>query len=433
MASDSSTLKVTVQEPKSWSRRLSITVPADRVQRTRTAVASQIARTARLPGFRKGKLPSRVIEQRFGPSIEQETIDRLIQDAYREALETQGFTPITQGKVESVQYDRGQDLAFEVEFEVRPDIELARTSGFTISREPVTVGEADVDAVLERLRDDRADWQPIEEGRRPEIGDRATVDITALESAEGAGDGAEPRTYNIVLGEGQAIPDVEAAILTLAPDEEGEFEIQFPDDFPDEARRSDSQRLNIRMTAAHKKVLPEVDDELAKAVGDFDTVEALRGRILDDLRADAEQRTEAQVRQQLLQQIVDANAFDVPESMIERFLDQMTGHSHGDGEDQHAHTPEEDARLNQIRGELRPQAEFGLKRMLVVERVAEQEGLRATQDEIDERVEKLAEQHGRSPSEVWIQLEKSGQLEVLEREITEDKVFEHLKAQNTVV
>lgn len=433
MAPDSSTLKVTVQEPQAWSRRLSITVPADRVQRTRTAVASQIARTARLPGFRKGKLPTRVIEQRFGPSIEQETLDRLIQDAYREALDTQGFTPITQGKVERVQYDKDADLEFEVEFEVRPEIDLGRTSGFTLSREPVTVSDADVDAVLERLRDDRADWEPIEPGKRPEIGDRATVDITALESAEGAGDGADPRTYSIVLGDGQAIPDVEAAILTLAPGEEGEFDIEFPEDFPDESRRSESQRLKIRMTAAERKVLPEVDDDFARAVGDFEDVGALRARILDDLRKDAEQRSESQVRQQLLQQIVEANPFEVPRSMVDRFLDQMTGHSHGDGEDDHHHTPEEDARLAEVRDRLRPQAEFGLKRMMVVERIAEQEGLQATQDEIDERVEKLAEQHGRSPSEVWIQLEKSGQLEVLEREITEDKVFEHLKAQNTVV
>jgi trigger factor len=432
MASDSSIVKVTVHEPQAWSRRLSITVPADRVQRTRTAIASQFARSARLPGFRKGKLPTRVIEQRFGPSIEQETLDRLIQDAYREALDTEGFTPITQGKVASVQYDQGKDLEFEVEFDVRPEIELGRITGFKVTREPVTVGDADIESVLERLRDDRAEWEPLEDGARPDYGDRATVDITALETSEGAGDGAEPRTYRVVLGEGQAIPGVEAAIVTLAPGEEAEFDVKFPDDFPEEARRGEAQRLRIRMTEAHRKVLPELDDELAKAVGDFESLDALRARIMEDLQADAAQRTESQVRQQLLQEIVEANAFEVPGSMIERFLDQMTGHSHGDGEDDHQHSPEEDERLALVRDGLRPQAEFGLKRMLVVERIAEQEGLQATQDEIDERVEKLAEQHGRSPSEVWIQLEKSGQLEVLEREITEDKVFEHLKAQNTV-
>lgn len=432
MASDSSNLKVTVEEPSSWSRRLSITVPADRVQRTRTSIASQFARNARLPGFRKGKLPTRVIEQRFGPSIEQETIDRLIQEGYREALETQGFTPITQGQVGKIEYDAGKDLEFEVEFEVQPQVELSKTSGFSVTREEVKVGDEDVESVIERLRDDRAEWTPAEEGARPAVGDRATVEITALESAEGAGDGGEPHTYRVILGEGQAIPDVESAIMTLAAGEEGEFTVKFPDDFPDEERRGEEQRLHISVSEVQHKVLPEVDDEFAKAVGDFENVDALRARILEDLTKDAEQRTEGGVRQQLVEQIVEANPFEVPGSMVERYLDHMTGHSHGDGRDEHEHSPEELERLNQMRAGLRPQAERGLKRMMVVERIAEQEGLQATQDEVDARVEELAERHGRSPSEVWIQLEKSGQLEQLEREITEDKVFEYLKGQNTV-
>src|SRR5690606_26175894 len=110
---------IAIQESASWSRRLSITVPADRVKRTRGRVAEQITRSAKLPGFRKGKLPTRVIEQRFGASIDQETIDRIIQETYREALETEGITPISQGKVDEVKYDPGAELTFEVEVEVR--------------------------------------------------------------------------------------------------------------------------------------------------------------------------------------------------------------------------------------------------------------------------------------------------------------------------
>src|SRR5690606_37295260 len=140
-----------------------------------------------------------------------------------------------------------------------------------------------------------------------------------------------------------------------------------------------------------------------------------------DLRADAEQNAEADVRRQLIDQILEANSFDVPESMVRRYLDYMVG----DGDDRRrdrTRTPEQEERLAQFRESLRPQAEWALKRMLVIDRIAEQEGLRATQDEIDERVEALATRHERSPSEIWLQLEKSGQLESLEREITEDKV-----------
>jgi trigger factor len=431
MSPDTTSLKVAVQEQESWSRRLSITVPAERVQRTRGAVTSQIVRNARMPGFRQGKLPKRVVEQRFGPSIDQETVDRTIQEAYREALESQGLTPISQGKVDKVEYQPGSDLTFEVQLEVQPEVDLARTTGFTVSRPAAEVGEEDVDAVLERLRDDRAEWVEVEGEQKPDFGDQVTVEITALDAEGSTQEGEEARTYRFVIGEGQAIPDVEQAILALATGEESTSTIQFPEDFPDEARRGEEQRLHVRLTRTERKQLPEVDDEFAKAVGDFEDVAALRTRVLDDLRADAEQRAESEVRQQLLDLIIEANPFSVPDSMVDRYLDHMTGHSHADGQ-KHQHTPEQEEQLAKVREGLRPQAEWSLKRSMIVDRLAEQEGLTATQDEIDARVEELATKHERSPSEVWLQLEKSGQLEMLEREITEDKVFRHLLAQNTV-
>lgn len=430
MPSDTTELKVTVQEPASWSRRLSITVPQARVRRTREQISAQIARNARLPGFRKGKLPTRVIEQRFGPSIEQETLDRLIQDAYKEAIQAEGFNPITQGKVDNVRFQPGDDLVFEVEFEVQPQVELKTLTGFTAVRPTPDVTEEDVDSVLERLREDRGSWVTVEGEAKPEWGNQVMVEITALD-AEGAAT-EEPRNYRFPLGEGQAIPEVEESILTLTAGEEREFTVRFPEDFPDEARRGEEQRLRIKLVEVQARSLPELDDELAKAVGGFENVEALRARILEDLQKDAEQRAEAEVRQQLLQGIIESNPFDVPGSLVERYLDHMTGHSHAEGEPEHHHTPEEQEQLDRVRAGLRPQAEWSLKRMVVVDRLADQEGLNATQDEIDARVEEIAARHGQTPSQVWIQLEKSGQLETLEREITEDKVFEFLKSGNTV-
>jgi trigger factor len=429
MATDLDSLQVEVQEPSSSSRRLSITVPSRRVQSTRARISSQIGQGARMPGFRQGKLPSRVIEQRFGASIEQETLDRLIQDAFREALDSRGITPISRGEIDNIKYDKGQDLSFEVQFDIRPEIELARISGFTATRAPATVEDGDIVSVLERLRDDRADWEDAAEGVKPETGDRVKVEIITIED----GEDSEERTYRFVLGEGQAIPDVEAAIMTLTTGEQGEFTVSFPDDFPEEQRRGEEQRLRIQLSEAQTKQLPELDDAFAARVGEFENLDALRVRIREDLQRDAEQRTEAEVRQQLLQSILEANPFETPGSMVDRYIDVMTGHSHGDGEPtKQTLDPEQEARLHELRGHLRPQAEISLKRMMVVERIAESEGLQATQDEIDERVERLAEQHERSPSEVWIELEKNGQLESLEREITETKVFDYLKAQNTI-
>jgi trigger factor len=433
MSPDQNDLKIAVQQEQSWSRRLSITVPAARVRRTRQSVASQIAGRARLPGFRPGKVPAGVLEKRFGQAIEQETIDRLIQEAYRDALQSENLQPITQGKVDNVQYEPEADLVFEVEFEVRPEVELARTTGFTVTRTAPAVGEDEVSNVLERLREDRAEWVPVEEDAKPDFGDMVTVDITVLESAGEAVENPEAKQYRFPLGEGQAIPAVEESIMALSAGQQDEFAVHFPEDFPDEARRGQEQRLRIALHQVQRKSLPEVDDEFARAVGEFETVDALRERILTDLREDAERRAEADVRRQLVDQIVEANAFEVPQSMVERYLDHMTGHAHADGEgEKHQHTPEEEERISQLRNALRHEAEFSLKRMLVIERIAEQEKLQGSQDEIDAKVSELAAKHERSESDVWLALEKSGQLEQLEREIMEDKVFAFLKTQNTV-
>jgi trigger factor len=430
MPAETSDLSIAVQEPSAWSRRLAITVSADRVQRLRGEVTQQLARNARLPGFRKGKLPTSLIERQFGASIDQETIDRTIQNAYKEALESEGLSPITQGKVDKIEYQRGAPLSFEVELEVRPDVQLARTGGFTLQRQTLDVTEEDVESVLARLRDERANWEPLPEGQTPALENRVTVEIVALEG-ETADKDAEPRTYRFVLGEGQAIPSVEEAIMTLGTGEQGEFQVRFPDDFPDEERRGQDQKLQIKVTEASSKILPELDDEFAKQIGEFEDLPALRARIMEDLQADATQRADADVRRQLVDGIIEANPFELPGSMVERYLDEITGHSH-EGDHQHHHTPEEEAELAQARSGLRPQAEWSIKRLLIIDSVADAEGLRATQDDIDQRVEELATRHGRTPTEVWLQLEKAGQLEVLERDITEEKVFQHLLAQNTV-
>ena len=426
-------LTVDVQESASWSRRLSITVPSARVRRIRQSVAAKVANTVRMPGFRKGKTPASLVERQFGPHIEQETLDRVIQEAYREALETSGLNPITQGQVENVHYHgEGGDVHFDVAFEVQPVLELSRTDGFQVTRPADAVTDADVDTLLERLRSERATLHPLDEGTRPGYGEMVVVEITDLDEATDEGAEPEARQFRFELGEGQAIPDIEQAIMTLAPGEEGEFSVTYPEDFADEAQRGQTQRLRIRVLEGRRKELPQLDDEFAKGLGEFDTLDALRERVRGDMETDARTRADAAVRDQLVGQIVEANPFEVPGSMVDRYLDYMTGDTPDNEGRRRQRTGEDAERFSQFREYMRPQAEAALRRMMVVDHIAEREGLRATADDVDARVEKLAEQHGRSPSDVWVELERSGQMQSLESEILEDKVFEHLRASSTI-
>ena len=434
VATELTDLRVSVQEPKSWSRRLSITVPRDRVQRTRKSIASQFAGNIRLPGFRKGHTPASLVEKQFGPQIDQEALDRLIQEAYREALSQNDFHPITQGQVENVQYQPGEELTFDVEFEVQPAVELNRLGGFVVARESAEVGDEEVDSVLERIRAERAVLHPVEDGGKPDWGDEVTVEMTDLDATPEEGEeaeSAEARTYRFALGDNQAIPQVEESIMTLAPGEEGDFDVRFPDDFPDEAQRGQEQHLHIKLVSLRRRELPDLDDEFAKTLGDFEDMATLRERVLGDLREDATRRSEAAVRDGIMEQLLEANPFDVPESMTDRWVAFMAGLVDNKGNLRQL-SPEQAEQFSQYRQLMRPQAEAAVKRMLVVETLADREGLRATEDDVDARVQTLAEKHGRTPTDIWLDLERSGQLQALENEITEDKVFEYLKGQSTV-
>jgi trigger factor len=425
----SSDLQVTVEEASSYARTLSITVPAERVRRIRQSVRSQLTRSARVPGFRKGHLPDHLVEKQFGPAINQQTVDRVIQETYPEALKQGNVNPIAQGEVADVHYHGdGGDLHYHVNVEVQPTVEIARTSGFVVARPSDSVGDDEVDGILERMRSERATLQVVDD-RKPDLGDEVQVRITAPRPAGDEGE-PEPQEYRFVMGEGQAIAPIEEAIMSLMPGEEGEFDIEYPEDFDDPDLAGTTQHMTIGVVELKSRTFPELDDAFAQAVGPFDTMQALRERIAGDLREDARRRADAAVRDALIGQILEANPVEAPRSMVERYLDYMMGGMQGG--QRARRTPEQEERFSQFREMMRPQAEGSLKRMLVIDTLADRHGLRATQDEVDARVELIAQGQGRSPSDVWLELEKSGQLQSLEAEVTEDKVFDWLRTQNTV-
>src|SRR5688572_23076105 len=371
MPTEAAELKVSVEKPAAWARRLTITVPAERIAQEKKHAAARLANRVRLPGFRKGKVPVKEMERRFGPAIEQETIEKLIGDAYREALKSEGLQPITEGSVDNIDYKPGTDLTFNVALEVRPEVELERIGGFIVSREPSAIGDQQVTDVLQRLREEHAVWVP-KEGSAPIAGDMATVEITPLDDATSA-EPKSPRQYQIVLGEGQALPAVEDAIRTLAAGEVADFEIDLPVNAQDPASGTKQHHMRIAVLEVKTPQVPALDDDFARSVGEFADLATLRARVTEDLHAEAARETQRGVRMQLIQQIVDANPFEVPQSMVRKYTEQLMPEREGAN-------PEA---IENARREIWPAAEFALKRMLVIERVAELEGLQATPDEIN--------------------------------------------------
>lgn len=418
MSIDASSLNIEVQEGERWRRTVSVTVPAETVSAERRRIAANLAGRLKIPGFRSGRVPASVVEKRYGGALNRELLDQIVGDVYKEAIRLHDLKPISQGEVEDLDWQPEQDMVFTISFDVQPSFELPRVGGFSVERARVQVQDDEVDRVLERLREQNGSWAPAEDGRAEE-GDLVSVTVTRLEDGEVLG---EPQDYDLLLGDGDAIPDVEAAIQTLAPGEDGTFVVTFPEDFPNEARRGEQEELRILLRERKIRELPEVDDAFARSVGDFEDLAALRARILEDLTGEAENQAESEVRARLLDFVVEANPFEVPRTMVDRYVDSVMGRREGMDEEV----------LAQVREQMRPQAERAVRRILVVERLGETQSLQATEDEIDERIERIAERSGAPVAKVYSDLQKSGRLEELERSITEEKVFDFLKEQSTI-
>jgi trigger factor len=244
------------------------------------------------------------------------------------------------------------------------------------------------------------------------------VQIATASAGDDAGEG---KSYPLVLGAGQAIAGIEELIMTAAPGETVERPVKWPDDFPEEAQRGQTKTVRITLNEVKRKSAPTLDDALAREVGDFESLDALKTAVRTDLQRHAEQEVEANVRQQLIDQIISANAFDVPKSWVQQFVQNYA----------EAYQIPEDQR-EQFAGEFRSMAERQIRRDLVIETIAEKESLAATEKDLDDRIAEQAERRGANPGQIYAQLEKSGRLKEMERSITEEKVFTWLLGRNDV-
>ena len=420
---DASRLDVTVTEEERCRRTLDVVVPGDVIEEEKRTVTRKYASRLKLKGFRKGKVPVRVVVQRYGPVIEEEAVERSIRQACDGAISSQGLHPVSDVDVTDVRMNSGTSLSFKASFDVRPTIALDRLGGFRVDRPRVEVPDEAVDQIIERLRGENAAWKTLENGK-PEPGDSVTVLVTRLDAGEGEPEDTDAggRQYDLVLGQEQALPDIEAAILGLTAGEAGDFDVNFPDDFPDPDRQGESHRLRIELLSRRVPELPGLDDGFARSLGDFEDLAALKARIGEDLDRDARSRAEAALNDRLMRLIVEANPFEIPESIVEAYTDAVV-------KDAQDVDPEQ---LQGIRDEIRPSSELAVRRELMVDRIVAEHDLRASEEEVGARVEALARDMGEPSGKVLARLRKSGGLRTIERQLTEARLFDFLRGQSDI-
>lgn len=409
------TIEFTQKESTGVDRHVQVSVPVETVKDAEEKAARRYASSVRLPGFRPGKAPATMVRKKFAEAIRQEALEALVRDAYKEVIEKQDLQVASQPHVHDLKFEEGQPLTFEIHFELRPTVELARTSGFRVTRRNVTVTDQDVSEQIEAIRDQRAAWAPVE--GKPLPGDMVNVEISTGDD-ETAG---EARSYPLVLGTGQAIAGIEELIMEAAPGETLERPVKWPDDFPDEAQRGQTKKVKVRLQDVKRKSPPDLDDAFAREVGDFDSLETLRKMVRIDLEEHGKRDADAEVRQKLIDEIIGANPFDVPPSWVRQFADNYA---------EAYQIPEADR--DKFATEFRSMAERQIRRDLVIETLAERESLAASEKDIDDRITEQAEKRGVNPGQLYAQLEKNGRLKEIERSLTEDKVFNWLLEKNEV-
>ena len=408
-------IEITQKEGSGVDRHVQVSVPAETVRDAEEKAARRYASSVRLPGFRPGKAPATMVRKKFADAIRQEALEALVRDAYKEVVEKQDLKVASQPHVHDLKFEEGKPLTFELHFELRPDVALARTSGFRVSRRNVVVTDEHVREQIEAIRDQRATWTPID--GKPMEGDMVNVEISTGDEETGG----ESKSYPLVLGTGQAIPGIEELIMEASPGEVVERPVKWPDDFPDESQRGKTKTVRIRLQDVKRKSPPDLDDAFAREVGDFDSLDTLTKTVRADLEEHGKRDADAEVRQKLIDEIIGANPFDVPPSWVRQFADNYAeAYQIPEGERERFST------------EFRSMAERQIRRDLVVETLAEREGLAATEKDIDDRITEQAEKRGVNPGQLYAQLEKSGRLKEIERSLTEDKVFAWLLEKNEV-
>ena len=409
-------IQITTKKSEGVERLLEVQVPVEAIREAEEKTARRYATSVRLPGFRPGKAPPQLVKKRFKDAIRQQVIESLVQEAFQEVVDREQLKVASQPHVHDLKFNEGEPLTFELHVEVRPDIALARTQGFRVSRPAAQATEEQVREQIEQMREQKAIWHPVE--GKPAPGDRVNV---VLATADEDGTMPEGKAYPLVLGAGHAIPGIEELAMELSPGETVERPVRWPDDFPDEAQRGKSKNVRVTLQDVKRKELPTLDDSFAREVGDFETLEALQTTVRKDLEENARRDAEANVRQQLLDEIAGANPFAVPPSWVSQVVD---------GYVQAYQVP--DAQRDQFAGEFRPLAERQVRRDLIIETIADKENLRATEADLDDRIAELAKKRNADPGQVYASLQKAGRLKEIEHGLTEEKVFKWLLERNTV-
>jgi len=414
-------MKVDVQEVGACKRRLEVEEGPEVVQQAWERAFARVQKEARLPGFRKGKVPRSMIKLHFSDDVRQEVARHLIPEVYRQALAETRLRPVEEPDLQEVTLEESAPLKFSAVIEIKPTITLGRYVGLSVKHAPKPFAETEVDEALGQMQEQHAVYRAVE--RPADVGDLVIVDYTLTP------DGMEPRVetgYAFTIGSGAVMPEIDEAAIGLGPGGSRRTRARFPDDHRNEALRGKSAEALVRVTEVKEKVLPPLDDDFAKSVGEFDTLDALRAELRKGLEARREQENRRELENAVMEAALAEHPFEVPEALVLRQVghqvERMREHMRRQGVDPDR-VPWDYKKMAE---ELKPAAARAVRRALLIEAIAEKEGLQPSEADVEAEVERLARSSQRPAPAVRSMLERNGDLERLRISLMETRTLDFL-------
>jgi trigger factor len=379
---------------------LEIELPAERLERAVDEAVRHLSRRTRVPGFRPGKAPRPLLERHLGPgAVLDDAVDHLVQDAYRQALVDKDLLPLTNADVEVVQAEEGKPLVFKATIQVRPDVELGDYKHFNFRPEIETIDDARVDKVLEELRDQNATLAAVED-RGAKEGDYAVISFVGTRDGEPFEGGSSER-MPIVLGQERLIPGFEANLTGLEVGGKTEFDITFPADYPETELAGKQAHFAVELKELREKVLPELDDDFIKTLGDFADVDALRADIKQRLERNALDRARHGFADRIIDYAVANATLDLPDVLVDQEVEVMHDEFRAtlarQGISEEAYLKAVEKAESDLHTEFRPGAEKRVRTLLVLSKVADAEGATVPEAEIEAEIERGRERYASEP------------------------------------
>jgi trigger factor len=396
MSAEVSELQIETAEEGPVARRLEVAVAPERVRRAFDRAYRELARSARVPGFRPGKVPRSVLERLYGHSVAEQIEQTLVAETLPEALERVGIAPVAEPAIDASHPSADREFRYTARVEVKPVIELPDTSGLPARRPRVAVSPEEVEAELEALRQRNAPLVEEPEGTRAARGHVLSIDF-AGEVDGRAFEGGSGKDVDFELGAGRFLADFETQLEGAVAGEDRALRVRFPDDYARPQLAGKEAVFRVHVGEIKRRALPELDDEFARDLGDFESLAALRERIRADLLALRERASQAELRRSLLDALIERTRFEVPPGMRERELGRQLHAARHRLEGQVAEAALE-RQLGHWQEEWRPRAEREVREALLLEALARAEAVAPGPAEVEARIEQMARERGTSPA-----------------------------------